>query len=269
MPLRRFVKRYSYWAADTASDHLQLKTANLASSIQINLCGDELRWYADTSGSHRQCLKGITISGPQSRPFVVDGNQPKLVRVIFQNDGIHPFLGTSVSVLHNQLISLENIWGMEIRQLHQQLVDARGPSLIFEMLDSYLLRRLSKQGINTSTNILDFLSHAFGVSASVKVEDIADSAGISTKHFIKLFTQTLGVTPKLYLRTLRFEQAITRAQDQAIVDWADIAAHCGYYDQSHLIRDFKQFTGLAPGRYIAALPVSSTALQPTWLNTFA
>lgn len=77
------------------------------------------------------------------------------------------------------------------------------------------------------------------------VDDMARTAGLSARQIDRLMLQHVGVTPKMFLRLLRFRRAMSLAAVPQ-TSWADLAALCGYHDQSHMIRDFKQFAGEAP-----------------------
>ncbi len=76
--------------------------------------------------------------------------------------------------------------------------------------------------------------------------ELARDAGISRKHLAGLFRDQVGLAPKTLARIHRFQCALARVQAGCNPDWCELALHCGYYDQSHLIHDFRQFTGLAP-----------------------
>jgi AraC-like DNA-binding protein len=66
---------------------------------------------------------------------------------------------------------------------------------------------------------------------------------------IQLFRDRVGMTPKLLSRVLRFDAVIRGLQGEPRVRWADVATRFGYFDQAHLIADFKEFTGVSPTAY--------------------
>ena len=74
--------------------------------------------------------------------------------------------------------------------------------------------------------------------------------GLSHRRFIEVFSAEVGLTPKLYGRIQRFQRASASTQGQPLPDWSKIAAECGYFDQSHLIRDFMAFSGLSPAEFL-------------------
>jgi transcriptional regulator GlxA family with amidase domain len=66
-----------------------------------------------------------------------------------------------------------------------------------------------------------------------------------------LVREHVGITPKLYCLLLRLSQVLRQIASGAPVDWADVALACGYYDQAHLVHEFREFCGLSPGSYLA------------------
>ena len=74
---------------------------------------------------------------------------------------------------------------------------------------------------------------------------------MSQRRFIGLFKDEIGLTPKSFCRIRRFQRTVGLLHRTEIVDWADVAPVCGYYDQSHMIHDFQDFAGLSPTDYLA------------------
>ncbi len=78
---------------------------------------------------------------------------------------------------------------------------------------------------------------------------------MSDRRFIQLFSQHVGLTPKLFCRVQRFQQVLrnvfSTAGADSVIDWPQIALACGYFDQSHFIHDFRAFSGINPTTYVA------------------
>ncbi len=79
-----------------------------------------------------------------------------------------------------------------------------------------------------------------------RTRDLAAHLGLSQRHFIKVFSSQVGVTPKQFGRVQRFQRALDLMRRSSTPDWADVAVACGYFDQSHLIHDVQTFSGLTP-----------------------
>jgi AraC-like DNA-binding protein len=73
--------------------------------------------------------------------------------------------------------------------------------------------------------------------------------GYSQKHFAEMFRRQVGVTPKSYLKIMRFQKAVRTIDAAGPIDWGQISLECGFYDQSHFINDFKHFSGFTPEQY--------------------
>jgi transcriptional regulator GlxA family with amidase domain len=84
----------------------------------------------------------------------------------------------------------------------------------------------------------------------MSVGALADRAGLSARQFERRFRQAVGIPPKLFSRMQRF-QRVFPALASAGGRWADAAMRCGYYDQAHLIRDFREFAGKPPAALLA------------------
>ena len=83
-----------------------------------------------------------------------------------------------------------------------------------------------------------------------RIGEIADEIGISHKHLLREFDRCVGLAPKLFARLCAFQRVIQSVGHKPSVDWAATAATCGYYDQAHLIREFRAFSGLTPTEYL-------------------
>jgi AraC-like DNA-binding protein len=105
-----------------------------------------------------------------------------------------------------------------------------------------------KKKVDTITMIGRIIKDLQGSDNIDNIETIAGRYNISTRYLSKLFLQYTGVTPKLYTKINRFQQSlqlISEKQDSL----TSIAYDCGYFDQSHFIRDFKSFAGFTPSAY--------------------
>lgn len=82
----------------------------------------------------------------------------------------------------------------------------------------------------------------------VGVQSIADEVGWSARHLTERFRCEYGLTPKLAARLMRFERSHRLVQ--AGMSIAQAAGRCGYADQAHLTRDWRQFAGVSPARWM-------------------
>jgi len=83
----------------------------------------------------------------------------------------------------------------------------------------------------------------------ISIARMNEKIGYSQKHFTEMFKRTVGVTPKAYLKIMRFQKAVRTIDAVDRVEWDMIAQDCGFYDQAHFINDFKHFSGFTPEQY--------------------
>jgi AraC-like DNA-binding protein len=83
---------------------------------------------------------------------------------------------------------------------------------------------------------------------AVRVDDVAKRLGVTTRHLRRVFGESVGVGPKEFMRTVRLQRAVRQAATST--DWGRIAADTGYYDQAHLIAEFRHFIGLTPRAFV-------------------
>ena len=80
---------------------------------------------------------------------------------------------------------------------------------------------------------------------------LAEELGWSHRRLIARFREQVGLPPKIMGRILRFDRVTQLLLDVEGPRLAEVAYECGYYDQAHLNRDFRDFAGTTPGDYLA------------------
>jgi AraC-like DNA-binding protein len=151
----------------------------------------------------------------------------------------HDVLGVQADRIVDAVLPLEDLWGSRARRLADPLAEAASAEQCVCLVESIL--PMPSNGPVERT--LAFLERARGCAA---LDDLARHAGMSTRQFRRLCLEKTGLSPKLLARVLRFRHAVSRIEPAA--GDATVALDCGYYDQAHLIRDFREFAGQPPGR---------------------
>lgn len=190
------------------------------------------------------------IFGPRTRSVVIQTtSEQELIGVHFKPGGAIPLLRFPVADLQNRGISLSDLWGEENAQrllcmLHETPTTERK----FWILERWLLRLAAKSLQNHP--VVTFAMRAFCSGPCGSAAEIADKTGYSHRHFIEIFRNQVGMTPKRFHRLYRFRRVIETVRRQTVVDWADVGLSLGYFDQAHLIHDFREFSGLTPTEYL-------------------
>jgi AraC-like DNA-binding protein len=212
--------------------------------LVVNLDEDELRIY---DGDRCRRLSGVVVSGAYRRYFVIDTREhASIVGVHFRPGGAYGVLGVDPAALVDQHVDLDTLWGRSAGELRERLCSAAGAAERFAILDGVLLARLAPRRRHPAVAVAIDRLRQPGAS----VGDIADEVQLSHRRLIELFTREVGMTPKLFGSVRRLERALSQAQATSCVDWARLAAACGYFDQSHMIRDFTTLAGSPPGELL-------------------
>jgi AraC-like DNA-binding protein len=215
--------------------------------LVINLREDEIRIYDPLAPDHCRRYSGAVVSGAFRGFFVIDTREhASIMGVHFKPGGAYPFLGLPADELADAHVDLCDLWGARATVLRERLCALPTPAARFSLLEAALRERL--------THLPDRRRAVAAGLASLQttaVRQVVDRVGLSHRRFIDLFTREVGLTPKVFGRVQRFQAAIARAQRTAAPHWARLAQDCGYFDQSHLVRDFLAFSGLTPDAYLA------------------
>ena len=195
------------------------------------------------------------ISGAHSRYIVIDVLPgASMIGAHFKPGGMAPFLGLPSDELADQVVELDRVWGSQALVWREQLLEARGGAAKLRLLESILRQRL--RAARPASVPSGRVNHAIQrleqeqAGHPLAIAALADELGISHKHLISEFRRSVGLTPKTFGRIRRFQGVLGRVHAQKRVEWADVACVCGYYDQPHFVRDFKEFSGLNPTQFL-------------------
>jgi AraC-like DNA-binding protein len=170
--------------------------------------------------------------------------------VVFRAGGTVPFVASPAHELRDADVPLEFLWGRSsVHRVRDRLLSAEGPEAALDTLEA-TLRQVWRE--KAAHQAVQYALSGFRSSPSVaRVREVTDAIALSPKRFIERFKADVGVTPKRYCRLLRFQRVVTRAHQRGPTDWAGLALDCGYFDQAHLIHEFREFSGLTPTAYEA------------------
>jgi AraC-like DNA-binding protein len=247
-PLGRAVA--SAWYARGTVPYKRERVAPTGSSVAVIVLGDPI---IETSGGPRavplRAERGFLI-GPHDRPVT---NEPTgetfAVGIVTTPVGCRAALGVDPAAVAGRVEELMRTWP-SAADLRERLLAAPDPE---DMLD--LVVASLADGLDTDVPGLGRCEWAVAMLQEDPVRPIADIAaalGVSHGHLDREFTRIVGLAPRRLARLLRVERLLAAIDLDGDIPWADHAAHLGWADQSHMIRDVKRHTGSTPSAYIAA-----------------
>jgi AraC-like DNA-binding protein len=161
-------------------------------------------------------------------------------------------LGVSASAMAGRIVVLDQLWGDgATRQLSDRLADARGMADAAAILESAIAQRLVMASGRCARAQLALDATDRLVSANVNA--VAVDLGVSERHLRRVFRETVGVSPKAFAKLTRFHRALRVAREDGEASWASVAAAAGYYDQAHLIAEFRAIAGVTPRALLSEL----------------
>lgn len=219
------------------------------SELVVNLKHNEIHIHdAEHPEQYRQ-FSGAVLSGTYSHSFICDALQHEAIMgVHFKAGGAFPFLNAEASELTDTHANLADLWGRPGVELRERLCTAVTAQQRFRIMERTLRNRLQRhttQQLQMSVALKMFASGNIGAS----IREVSLKLGFSQRRFINVFSSHVGLRPKVFCRILRFQRARVLAEKLETPDWAELAVACGYFDQSHLIKDFKEFSGSTPVTY--------------------
>ena len=191
-----------------------------------------------------------SLSGAGSRFFVLDTSRPRtLIAAHFKPGGGFPFFGRVTRELRDLSVPLDELWGHDAEELRDRLSDTPQRDARFRVFERFLAGRLDAS--RAGHPAVRYARAEFQkASGRLSVAEVTDRVGLSSRRFIELFRNEVGLTPKVFARVARFRRALRAIESSTEVDWAALAASCEYFDQAHFIHDFRAFSGTSPSAYL-------------------
>jgi AraC-like DNA-binding protein len=173
------------------------------------------------------------------------GDRSVGVAVRFRPGGAARFFGGGIAALNDQYVPLADCWGGEAAISLERLLTCDSVDRRVKTVE-----RLLEQRLDACSEAANEAAIAVGVRLLSRphtaVAEVAERVGLSPRTFANRFRDAVGLRPKAYQRVARFRSAVRLAAAAARPCWSAIAAETGYYDQAHMIGEFKALTGQPP-----------------------
>jgi AraC-like DNA-binding protein len=197
----------------------------------------------------------LTLNAVGARAHALDkvvAGEEWVFAVRFRPGGAYPFFGTRISELTDQIVPLDALWGRDAKQLEEAIERGETREECGRILQTALVARLRSRGrcqpasVVQARRALQLLEDATELPT---VEQLAAGVELSARQLRRAFDDVVGISPKIYTRIVRFRRALREATRVNAPSWSEIAASAGYWDQAHLIAEFKDLAGTTPGAW--------------------
>lgn len=140
------------------------------------------------------------------------------------------------------------------KELFEQITSSRDFKYQIQVfLDKYLKYRLMMETDDKNRRLREFMIKEMTKTAGqMKIQDLADKSGYSYRYVNRVFTDELGLPPKVFSKLIRFQNLLNNL-NEGKNDLGQLAIEMGYYDQSHMMKEFNEFANTTPGKYLSSL----------------
>lgn len=231
--------------------------------LLISLSTNRLQAFDVDDPSRATSVGGAALQGPTDQPRLIDpADQREIIWVAFRPGGARPFFSVDSVDIRDRLVGLDDLWGPSGARLREELLGAANPDAALQLVERALLDHAARPPeLDPAVRAAVAELHR-----GAAVGTVADRLGWTPRRLNRQFTAQIGLPPKRFSRVRRFQRLLHAATgapgdnaaissgaaaggDAAEPDWARLAVDCGYYDQAHLINDFRALSGLTPGAY--------------------
>jgi AraC-like DNA-binding protein len=183
--------------------------------------------------------EGMAV-GTMTRPLLVpprDGGS--FLGVRFRPGRAAAFLRIPLADITNASLPLRELWKADLAG-----PIAEDPTRAIDVLQRELLRRL---GASCDRRVIEAIDRILASGGAARIDALSLDLGVSRQHLARQFLHHVGVPPKTFARVARFRRLVSSLDAGA--NWAGLAIEHGYYDQSHLISEFRELAGTTPAAF--------------------
>ena len=252
-PLDHFIENLIYFDGLSAAHNLDRFLPDGNTEIIIDLTEHPQHIYNNETLREIQTCRHAWVSGVRTQPITIpSGSGSRMLIVAFKKGRAFPFYPFPISELTDTVAEADLVFGRNFHNLREQLLATKSIDRMFQLVERFLLQQAGNTlRTDGAAKCVEYAVSSMTHKPTLRrLHQLSDEIGYSQKHFIELFRQQVGVSPKQYLKIMRFQKTISAIEHNESIYWSQIALESGYYDQAHLIHDFKRFSGFTPNEYI-------------------
>jgi AraC-like DNA-binding protein len=174
-----------------------------------------------------------------------------IIIVVFQPYGINHLLGISANEMRDAIITTEDIFGSQGLLLYEKLSEQPCLETKSQFLNIFFLEQAAKKTLSNQTFIHSTLNYILKNKGAVTVNNLVKYTGYTERHIERIFNECIGVNPKKFGNIVKLHCFLSLLKDKSKQsNITNLCYEAGYADQSHLIKEFKKYTGITPTQYL-------------------
>lgn len=240
-----------YWTLDVPSteDTRRQRIIPDGTIEMAFILGDDIKRY--TSGDNFIIQPRSMILGQIVDPFYIEPTgYVSTFAIRFYPYGFANFVTTPIKNLANKETPIDRVFEEEAaKQLEQGINQATDTKQRIEIIESFLLKKLSRQ-VTVDNIVRTTIDALLKTKGSTSISDILKKDLSKRRQLERMFVKQIGVSPKQLGKLIRLQSALKMLLNDEGESLTNIAYENDYYDQAHFIKDFKAFTGVAPKEFL-------------------
>jgi AraC-like DNA-binding protein len=198
-------------------------------------------------------FKQTIVSGLRSSCVkILPGKLFYVVGMRFNLYGFYHLFGMPGYEITDGNFSAVDVLGKEMGQLWQELGDSNDPILLIRKMYDWIMKKIRK--CDTIPNAWQRIDSLLKTTQSNIKSELPQLLGYSYKHSLKTFCHICGLHPKIIQRIYRVNNLLSNGEILSNPNWAGLSYQFGFSDQSHLIKEFREFTGFTPAEFLTGRP---------------
>lgn len=164
--------------------------------------------------------------------------------------GLRPFVDFDIDTFTGNTLTIAQVWGKDGEILEKDMLGCATNEERIQVLEKFLLSKRQAMKVDNAPveYCVDTMLKTVG---NVSIDELAGELKIGKRQLERRFTATVGISPKLLARIIRFQNILQLIENEEFKSFTTVAYEGGFYDQAHFIKDFKDFTGLNPKQYFS------------------
>lgn len=188
--------------------------------------------------------------GQQSRYYHLQAlGNVGIFSVQFTPHGATMFFETPLNEVTNQFVSLNDFSENTTAILEERIILAKTNMERVQIIESYLLKSIRRKALDNFYRIEQVMNNTRKSRGKISIEQMCVISCLGKRQLGRIFQSSIGMTPKQYLKIIRFQNVLHTKQLNPEMSMTSLAYECGYHDQAHFIKDFKKITGVKPRQF--------------------
>ena len=264
-PLQKYIHRY--WIVSSI-EAMPAEKCVMDGFVKLFIyLNDNLPEYYDQQGRKREWGDGIGGHQTDGDLLIRTPENLRLIFCIFRPFGFHRLFKIPIHLLNNNVVPLEVFLGKRTREFKEKVLSAPTDEEKIKLVDDFFVSLARQLPTPYRSSVESAQDHLMQNNGLVNIDALSRKFNISSRSLERNFAERVGMPPKYYSRVLRFNYAFGLKRANPALDWFDIIYDCGYFDQTHFIKDFKHFTGQAPvAFYSKPHPIEAVYVGRAWKN---